>query len=237
MVDAISIGEMLVEFCPTDIKESLKDARSMDKFVSGAPVITAIALSRLGLKTGYVGKVGKDAFGDAIVERLKNEQIDVSHIARSEYPTSLAFVEPDVPGIREKRRFIFYLKEEASGRLSEEDIDEDYIGGAKAIHFPGSALSLTESATSAVYKAVKIAKKHGVIVSFDPNVRLELMGLEEIKRTYKRFFPLSDIVQPNLDEAKILFDVKNEMEAADAILECGAKYAAVSYTHLTLPTN
>ena len=70
-VDVISLGEALIDFISLESGVTLEDAPGFEKCPGGAPANFAVACARLGVTTGFVGKVGDDAFGSAIIERLK----------------------------------------------------------------------------------------------------------------------------------------------------------------------
>ena len=89
MADIITLGELLI-----DLTQKGADDNGNGIFVAypgGAPANVAVAAARLGAETGFIGKVGKDGFGDSLRETLKAEGVDIRGLYGSdEEPTTLA---------------------------------------------------------------------------------------------------------------------------------------------------
>jgi len=94
----------------------------LEFFPGGSAANIAVFLSRLGISTGFVGKVGKDSFGDFLLRDMKNEGVDISSVKRSELPTGTVFVAVNPEGER-----VMYAASSATNDLSREDIDIKYI--------------------------------------------------------------------------------------------------------------
>lgn len=75
-----------------------------------------------------------------------------------------------------KTSVYYYRKNSAASQMSAKHLDEGYIAGAKILHITGITPALSESCKEAAFEAVRLARKHGVKVSFDPNLRLKLWG-------------------------------------------------------------
>ena len=118
-MDILTIGEVLI-----DLTQTGKDAR-------GIPL--AVAASRLGAQTAFIGKVGADAFGRYLKEVLAENKVDVSGMAvDADHPTTMAVVSVDATG---ERDFSFYRSANADVMLSKEDISEGALKAAKIVHF------------------------------------------------------------------------------------------------------
>lgn len=165
-MDVLALGELLIDFTENGV--SSQGNPIMEANPGGAPCNVLAMLSKLGHKAGFVGKIGKDIFGTQLKGALAEVGIDMRGLAESDdVRTTLAFVHTLEGGDRE---FSFYRNPGADMMLSEEDIDEDYIGSAKIFHF--GTLSMThEGCRRATQKAVDTAKERGAIISFDPNIR------------------------------------------------------------------
>lgn len=171
MPDIITFGELLIDFVPTVSNVSLIDAPAFKKAPGGAPANVAVGLARLGVSTGFMGKVGNDAFGHFLVAVLKDNLVDVSTMRFSdEARTALAFVSLGSGGERE---FMFYRHPSADMLFTPEEVDAQYIQGAKIFHF-GSLSLICEPSKSATLRAIEIAENSGLLVTYDPNLRLNL---------------------------------------------------------------
>jgi sugar/nucleoside kinase (ribokinase family) len=225
-LDVLSLGEILVE-----VMRSRRDVphyvvgEYIGPYPSGAPAIFIDACARLGLKSGFIGVVGDDDFGKLLIERLREDGVDTAYLrVKRGYTTGTAFVMYYSSGLR---RFIFHLRHAAAGQLSPEDLDPSYLSETKVIHVMGSSLAVSESSRDACYKAVQAVKDAGGIVSFDPNLRPELLDTDAIKDLCEPMLKASDIVMPSLSEAEMLAGVKDPIEAARRLLKFGPKTIAV----------
>lgn len=145
----------------------------------GAPCNVLAMLSRLGHQTAFIGKVGKDFFGEQLKSAIEEVGIDSKFLAMDEMVhTTLALVHTMPDGDRD---FSFYRNPGADMMLAEEDVAEEPIKNSKIFHF--GTLSMThDGVRKATKKAVSIAKEAGVLVSFDPNLRPPLWNsLEDAK--------------------------------------------------------
>ncbi|HEY9060562.1 MAG TPA: carbohydrate kinase [Pseudobacteroides sp.] len=181
MFDVTAIGELLIDFTPAGLSE--QGNACFERNPGGAPANVLACISRLGGRTAFMGKVGKDIFGEYLKETLIRYNIDVSGLMlASEANTTLAFVQLNEVG---DRSFSFYRKPGADTMLKSSELDYGIIGDSKIFHF--GSLSLTdEPARSATVAALDYAKEKGLIISYDPNLRPALWNnlkhaLEEIR--------------------------------------------------------
>ncbi|MFN7252028.1 MAG: aminoimidazole riboside kinase [Anaerobacillus sp.] len=170
----ISLGEALVDFIPVDSTNT-----SYMKSPGGAPANVAVGVARLGASSTFLGKVGDDVLGQFLKQTLKingvwTDQLFFTDAAK----TNLVFV---TLGENGERSFDFFIKPSADQLLHEDDIQERVFQISKILHF-GSISLINEPARTATKKAVQIAKKNGMIVSYDPNIRLGLWENEDIAR-------------------------------------------------------
>jgi len=170
MFDVVSLGELLIDFTPSGKTEAGNTLYEQNP--GGAPANVTAAVSKLGGKSAFIGKVGSDAFGRFLKETLIKNGIDTAglRIAVDDAATTLAFVHLDDKG---DRSFSFYRSPGADTTLETEELDFKLIDSAKIFHF--GSLSLTaDPARSATLVAVKYAKQKGSMISYDPNLRLAL---------------------------------------------------------------
>ncbi|MBS7613641.1 sugar kinase, partial [Candidatus Bathyarchaeota archaeon] len=226
MPDVITLGEPLVEFIDKHKRGAFTElSEFIGPFPSGAPAIFADAVARLKVSSALIGVVGKDEFGTLLLDRLRNDGVDISHIRIAEnYTTGTAFVTYSPSG---SRKFIFHLRHAAAGQLSPRDADEEFIKSAKVLHIMGSALSLSQSSKEACYKALEIAVEYGIKISLDPNVRPELLSVEEIRRICKPVLEKAYLVLPSGEEAMMLTGGKSPDEACRMLIDMGVKMVAL----------
>jgi fructokinase len=179
MVDAITLGELLIDFVSTESGVSLIEAPAFEKAAGGAPANVAVGLARLGVRSGFIGKVGEDDFGHFLAQTLQQNGVDTSALRfADEARTMLAFVSLRADG---ERDFMFYRHPSADMLLRPEEIDLDYVGAARLLHY-GSISLISEPSRSATLAAVKGAQERGVMLSYDPNLRLNLWPSAEAAR-------------------------------------------------------
>lgn len=164
--DITALGELLIDF--TQNGKSEQGNSLFEANPGGAPCNVLAMMAKLGHKTAFVGKVGKDSFGNQLKNVLEEVGIDATYLYMDEeVHTTLALVHTFADGDRD---FSFYRNPGADMMLTEEEIPEELIRDSKIFHF--GTLSMThEGVRNATKKALDIAKKSGVIISFDPNLR------------------------------------------------------------------
>lgn len=198
----ISFGEMLIDFVPTTSGVSLADAPGFVKAPGGAPANVAIAVSRLGGRSAFVGKLGDDEFGRMLANILKdNGVIDGGICFDSGARTALAFVTLRADGERE---FMFYRNPSADMLLREDELNLDLIKRASVFHY-GSISLITEPCRTAHLKAMEAAKEAGALLSYDPNLRLPLWkSAEEAKEQIMSIWDQADIIKVSDVELEFL---------------------------------
>lgn len=203
MPKVITVGEILVEVMAKNIgQEFTSPGELLGPFPSGAPAIFIDQVARMGVDCGIVARVGEDDFGSMNIERLERDGVDTRKILRTPgHTTGTAFVTYFENG---SRKFIFHFTDSAAGLLTPEDIEEEYIKTAQYLHIMGCSLSASDSMREAILKAVKIAKAEGAKVSFDPNIRPELLGDRKVKAVFNDVLSSTDILLTGESEIKSL---------------------------------
>ena len=184
-MDILTIGEVLI-----DLTQTGKDARGIPQFAAnpgGAPANLAVAASRLGAQTAFIGKVGADAFGRYLKEVLAENKVDVSGMAvDADHPTTMAVVSVDATG---ERDFSFY---------------RSALKAAKIVHFGSVSLTADPSRTATLDAAAR-AKKLGAVITYDPNYRANLWkNKEDAIAQMKAPLPLVDILKVSDEELPLL---------------------------------
>lgn len=211
--DVVALGELLIDFAPHSVNEAGYPVLSANP--GGAPGNFLAALTKYGCRTAMIGKVGDDAFGKALVKTLEDAGIDARGIRIDPNVfTTLAFVSLDASGNRD---FSFARKPGADTCLTPEEVDEELIADAKVFHF--GTLSLTdEPAAGATRHAIELAKRHGALISLDPNLRKPLWKREEDAREAIEWsLHQADIVKISDEEIDWLWGFSPE-EGAEKLL-------------------
>jgi sugar/nucleoside kinase (ribokinase family) len=156
---------------------------------------------------------------------LQADGVDVSGLVRvSDAATGVAFVAYREDG---SRQFVFHIAGAAAGRLGPEQIEVGYIQGGRWLHITGSSLSVNEPMRRACYRAVELAAQAGLTISFDPNLRAELMGVEGVRRLAEPVLAHATVVLPSGEEARLLTGLDDDVRACQVLLARGAKIVAL----------
>ena len=198
--DVVALGELLIDF--TDNGISGQGNTIFEANPGGAPCNVLAMLQKLGNKTAFIGKVGKDIFGTKLKEVLKEVGIDTSGLVMDKkVRTTLAFVQTLKGGDRD---FSFYRNPGADMMLEEGDINNSLIKNCKIFHF--GTLSMTHKGVrKATKKAIKKAKESGALISFDPNLRPPLWeSLDDAKKKFEYGLGQCDIlkISDNISEER-----------------------------------
>ena len=180
--DVTALGELLIDFTENGI--SAQGNPLFEANPGGAPCNVLAMLAKLRYRTAFIGKVGRDCFGDQLRTAIMEAGICSEYLMTDEeVHTTLAVVHTFPDGDRD---FSFYRDPGADMMLREDEISEDLIRDSKIFHF--GTLSMThEGVRAATKKAVRIAEEAGCILSFDPNLRPPLWNsLEEAKECLKK---------------------------------------------------
>ena len=214
-MDAVALGELLIDF---SCRQSDSDGFPvMEAHPGGAPANWLAALSRFGCSTAFIGKVGSDAFGNLLVNKLRKCGISTENlISDPEVFTTLAFVTFNQDNDRE---FSFARKPGADTALRAEEISTSLIDGCCVFHF--GTLSLTDDpARNATVYAVEYAKKAGKLISFDPNLRKPLWNdLEEARKQMLWGIGQCDVLKISDDEVSFLFGNLGYPDLADRLFD------------------
>jgi len=215
----VTLGEAVIDFVSEEPGVDLKGASGFHKMFGGAPANVAIGVTKLGVSAGFVGKVGNDAFGHYLEEELIQAGVDTSCLYFSEAAkTTLTFVSLTSQGDRD---FVFYRDPGADALLLAQEITEQYIQGANALHL-GSISFISSVSRDATCRAIEFAKNYGLTISMDPNIRLSLWkNEEEARKVIRDALVHCDLCKLSKEEAEFLSGKANVREAASDLLELG----------------
>ncbi len=240
-LDILTIGEILVEVMAKNVDQDfLHPGEFLGPFPSGAPAIFIDQVAKLGLRGGILGCVGEDDFGKNVFERLKKDGVDISLIKKSkEYITGIAFVTYFSNG---ERKFIFHLPHSAAGQIHPEDVSEKLIKDIKCLHIMGCSLAINENVRKAIEKAVDLSFEFGKMITFDPNIRVELGLSEEYLKTINKIISKTSIILSGERELltitgkrdlKLAINYLKDIGIKIVVLKKGKKGAEVFYENKT----
>lgn len=175
--DVLALGELLIDFTENGL--SAQGNPLLEANPGGAPCNVLAMLQKLGKRTAFVGKVGKDMFGAQLRQAAEEAGICMDYLLEDEYVhTTLAFVKTFPNGDRD---FSFYREPGADMMLTYQELPQAALESTKIFHF--GTLSMTHPEVRlATRKAVNLAKSAGALISFDPNLRPPLWhSLEEAR--------------------------------------------------------
>ena len=198
--DVIALGELLIDF--TMNGQSEQGNNMFEACPGGAPCNVLALLNKMGKKTAFIGKVGKDQFGTLLRDTIMEAGIDASNLMVDEnVNTTLAFVHTFPDGDRE---FSFYRNPGADMMLTADEVNPEVVKDTKVFHF--GTLSMThEGVREATKKAVETAKANGCLVSFDPNLRPPLWSsLDLAKEQMEYGFGKCDILKISDNEIQFV---------------------------------
>ena len=224
MIDITAVGEILIDLTQSGVNE-----QGIPVFAAnpgGAPANLAVAASRLGASTAFIGKVGTDSFGTFLRNTLLENKVDVSGmVVDQENRTTLAVVAVDGSG---ERTFSFYRDPSADVKLSVEDIRAEQLKNTKFLHF-GSVSLTTDPARSATLYAAKTARENGALISYDPNYRASLWSDEAtaIERMLEPL-PMVDVLKVSDEELPLLTGTSDLEEGSKILAERGITLVLVT---------
>ncbi|MGV7117999.1 5-dehydro-2-deoxygluconokinase [Paenibacillus kyungheensis] len=215
--DMIAIGRACIDLNATEYNRPMEETMTFTKYVGGSPVNIAIGSSKLGLKTGFIGKLADDQHGRFISNYIQNLGIDITGVVidQAGHKTGLAFTEIKSP---EECSILMYRENVADLYLEPDEVSEDYIKQASVLLVSGTALSQSPS-REAIIKAVSLARKHQVKVIFELDYRpYTWTSKEQTSIYYTLVAEQADIVIGTRDEFDILENRIGENEQTIAYL-------------------
>ena len=223
--DLVSMGELVVEIFRKHKGASLSEPHDfIGPFPSGAPAITTDTMAKLGGKCAFLAAVGNDAFGTCCVNRLKHDGVDVSGVSYVDVITGIAFTSYDNDG---GRSFIYNFTNAATAEFSPELLNAETIRKAKWLHISGNVMAFSAKSRAAVVRACEIAEEAGTKISFDPNIRLEIMDKDHLLELFEPVLKRASLVIPSEGELELIFGGGSEKECIDKLLSDGIKTVAL----------
>ena len=220
MLDVITIGDGMISMCPIK-KGPIMFSNTFERKIGGAELNVAIGCSRLGLKSGWISKLGKDDFGKFIKKAVMGEGVDVSKVDLVEdYVTSVYFREILSDGTS---RSFYYRENSPTEKLEINKDYEEYFKNAKILHITGVLPSINDNNKKVILDAIRLAKKYNLIISFDPNIRLKMWTREEATEFINKILNKVDILLIGDEEVELLNGHSDLERAIDEFHSLGIK--------------
>jgi 2-dehydro-3-deoxygluconokinase len=216
--DIVAIGEPLYEL------NRQPDGRFLQGF-GGDTSNVVIAASRLGARTAYVSRLGRDMFGDALLELWAKERVDASAVARDDgAPTGIYFVTHDGGA----HQFTYLRKGSAASLMTARDVPERLIAPARYLHVSGISQAISETAAAAVDHAIAVAAKAGTAISYDTNYRAKLWPADIARKVIERTAAHAAILKASLEDAAALLQLRDPQAIASRFIALGSKAVVVT---------
>lgn len=224
-LDVLCLGEALVDLLP-DVRGALEDCDRFELCAGGAPANVATGLARLGLRVAFRGVVGDDPFGRVLARKLGAEGVTCAFRFAPGRPTGMWFVAVDARG--ERSFFSPNARFSADKLITPADVDPALLARARWLHCGSSAHVLPEG-RAALRAAVDAAGAAGVLVSFDPNVRLHLWDdVAPLRALCADVLPRCAVAKVADDEAELCTGEADPERAAARLVDMGVGVACVT---------
>lgn len=225
MFDVTAVGDLWVEFI-LDGKNSQNMALYARNPRSSVANILAMN-SKLGGRTAFMGKVGRDQLGFYLRETLRTSGIDTTGlILDGDATTTLSF---DYGSSRSKQVPVTKgPSQRADLLLTAKELEREMIKTSRILHFASATLA-GDPARTAVHSAVRIAKNSGGVISFAPNVVPPLWrSLGQAKREMMRIMPFVDVLKVSEEELHLLTGELGVEQGAKQLMELGPSLVFVT---------
>jgi 2-dehydro-3-deoxygluconokinase len=222
-VDVLTFGETMAVMVPQQ-RGALDAVDFFRKDFAGAESNVAIGLSRLGHRAAWISRLGDDGFGRYTLDRLRIEGVDLSHVTLDpHHPTGLYIKELDEASTGGRTRVHYYRSDSAASHLGVDDVPLQEYREARYLFVTGITPALSMQCRETTMEAIAQARRLGMKIVFDPNLRLKLWSAEEARVVLDVMARQADIVLSGWGEAQLLTGAQSVEEAAGHYLGGGAE--------------
>lgn len=214
MAEIWTMGEIIVEIMREREGATLDKADTFrGPYPSGAPAIFIDTVARMGHTAGIIGGVGKDDFGKCLTDRLKGDGVDCNNVVCDDNSyTGCAFVTYFEDG---SRKFIFHIDNTAAVKVKAPE--NNIFESAKYFHIMGCSLMANTAFAREILKAMVTAVTSGTKVSFDPNIRPELLKDHECMNMIDTVMQCTSVFMPGVSE---LLSITGKDTVCEAVKHC-----------------
>ena len=219
-MDVLVVGEALIDFVQTPCG----DKTAFVPLPGGSPVNVAVGLSRLGVSTGFLGRLSNDLFGEVLLRHLRQNGVDLRYVKYGDGPSTLAFVaeKPD-----HEPAYAFYAHGAEDRRLDTESLPDRFPSTLRAIHFGSYSLAIEPIGTALTSL---MEREHGHrLLSLDPNVRPSIIGDRGLYRAkLLKWIGLCDVVKLSRADAELVWPGHDPIELVHPWFESGPRLVVVT---------
>lgn len=210
------MGEMIVEIMRTKVDADFDQPEVFQgPYPSGAPAICIDTVARLGHSAAIIGGVGNDGFGRCLLTRMERDGVDTSQVCVSDTgATGCAFVTYFSDG---SRKYIFHMNNTPVTEVKAPPAD--VFEGAKFFHIMGCSLTIQEAFGQEIVAAMERAISKGAKVSFDPNIRMELLKGDTSLKLVREVLANSSVFFPGREELMLITGEQDEIAAVAKCFE------------------
>ncbi|MBR8839891.1 MAG: carbohydrate kinase [Stigonema ocellatum SAG 48.90 = DSM 106950] len=204
----LCLGEVLLDCLADQIGLKQEQVESWTPYPGGAPANVACGLVKLGTPAGFVGAVGEDESGNALVQLLQQVGVETTGVQRHKTaPTRLVYVVRDLAGDRSFAGFGKYdTTEFADTHLKAELLPESLFQTADFLVLGTLELAYPES-SRAIHRALELAQIYDMKILLDVNWRPVFWTNPDIApQKVRELFQHVDFIKLSKEEAEWLFD-------------------------------
>jgi 2-dehydro-3-deoxygluconokinase len=223
MTGLVTLGETMAVLSATE-PGPLATGRTMRIGIAGAESNVAIGVRRLGCPATWIGRLGRDEWGELVRRELRAEGV-TSLASADDAPTGLMLKHRRTPDLT---RVDYYRSGSAGSRLSPSDVPADAIAAARVLHVTGITPALGPGPADAVRHAIRVAREAGVTVSLDVNYRAALWSRTEAGDLLRTLLDQVDVVFAGVAEARLLIDGDTPADLANKLAGHGAEQVVVT---------
>lgn len=216
MPDIVSIGECFIELFT---REHLHIDARWDRLYSGDTLNVVAMAAGLGSSCGYITRVSDDPMGDFLLSAWRDAGIDTTCARQVRGFNAFQFASSEPQGDGTK---VVYRTGSAASTMTVDDLDDDYLAGARILHVSGITQGLSATCRQTVLVAVQKAAAAGVTVSYDTNLRPHLWSVEEAREAMAEVLPCVDLIAPSFPgESRALTGLDSEADVIAHFLDLG----------------
>ncbi len=215
--DVVTMGETLLRMAPPG-QLRIEQAAYFELEAGGTESNTAVALTRLGVRTTWISRMPENALGRRIARTLMGHGVDTSHIVWAEGERLGTFFVEFGDGAR-ATSIIYDRADSAASRMTPDELPEELFSetGGRHLHLTGITLAISESSAATARRALALARAAGWSVSFDFNYRSKLWTPEASRKGCHPFAEAADIVFAPMRDAQTHYGLPEEISAEEAL--------------------
>jgi 2-dehydro-3-deoxygluconokinase len=215
--DVVTFGETMLRFSPPD-HQTFEQSTSVNVTIGGSESNTAVALSRLGLRTAWISKLVDNPLGRKIHTSIAAHGVDLSGIVwTSNGRNATYFVE--LGKTPRAYRVTYDRKNSAVNTLQPSEINWTLFKKAKIVHLTGITAALSANCRNLVELMIKRARREKSLISFDVNYRAKLWSCKKADSVLSPLCRGADILFVKYEDAAAVFGVKGEPEDILGVLQ------------------